>query len=86
MAGHATNIVALIECDELGLEGLVEIAERVDNFVGAEPPPDGYGLAEAFSAILNGGTLEEITEAFGMAKGWNFQPEGGWLHERKGDQ
>lgn len=77
------NVVANFEIGDLGLEELVELAERVDSFVGAEPPPDGYGPAEALSAVLNGGTSEEIQEAFAISKGWNFQPKGGWPHERK---
>jgi hypothetical protein len=83
MAGHEADVTASVECDELSLKELVELAERVDIFVGADPPPEGYGLAEAFSAVLNGGTAEEIQAAFSMAQGWNFQPQGGWPYERK---
>jgi hypothetical protein len=83
MAGHRADVVAHVECDQPSFEELAELAERVDLFVGAEPPPDGYGLAEAFSAVVNGGTAEEIQAAFSMVGGWNFQPSGGWPHERK---
>ena len=74
MAGHGAHVLASVECDELSLEELVELAERVDRFVGAEPPRGGYGLAEAFSSILNGGTSEEIQAAFGMLGKWTFIP------------
>jgi len=79
----AADVTAYIECRKSSLPRLLELASRVDNLVGADPPPDGYGLGEAFSAILNGGTAEDIRAGLGLLTGWNFTPEGGWPHDRK---
>lgn len=77
------EVIAYIECRNERLPGLVDLARRVDHFVGATPPPEGYGLAEAFSAILNGGTVEDIRAGLGLLDGWSFEPKGGWIHDRK---
>lgn len=67
-----------VECMDSSLETLIALAKRVDSFVGVEPPADGYGLAEAVSAIFNGGTSENIQVALNTLAGWSFQPRGGW--------
>ena len=83
MTKTKAEITAHIECNSERLPGLVDLARRADNFVDANPPPDGYGLAEAFSAILNGGTAEDIRAGLGLLNGWSFEPKGGWSHKRK---
>ena len=80
----AGDVVAYIECRRDRLPALADIARRVDNFVGVEAPPRGYSLEEAFSAILNGGTAEDIQAGLALLSGWSFQPKGGWPHDRKG--
>lgn len=83
MASHSANLEAYVECRNARLTGLFELAERVDRFVGAEPPPNGYGLAEAVSAIFNGGSAEEIQAGLTILAGWSFQPKGGWPQNRE---
>ena len=83
MRVHNANLDAYVECKPDRLAGLIELAERVDKFVGAVSPPDGYDLATATAAILNGGSAEEIQAGLTILAGWNFQPEGGWPHARE---
>lgn len=72
------TVKGYFECSVTSLNGLIDMAKRVDDMVGADPPKSGYGLAEAISAIFNGGTQENIQTALQVLAGWNFQPEGGW--------
>lgn len=81
MGDHKADLEAHVECRSTRLKGLVDLAERVDRFVGVEPPPGGYGLAEAASAVFNGGSAEEIQAALTILSGWNFRPRGGWPTE-----
>ncbi|HSE44256.1 MAG TPA: hypothetical protein VLA89_02895 [Gemmatimonadales bacterium] len=74
------NVVAYVECRRDSLPGLAQMAERVDRFVGVDPLPK-YSLSEAFSAILNGGSSEEIQAAMSMVTGWSFRPMDGWARE-----
>jgi hypothetical protein len=76
MKDSTADVVAVVECRRSSLEGLIAIAERVDRFVGTPPPDKGYGLGEAVSAVLNGGTIEDIQAAFSLLSGWTFQPAG----------
>lgn len=76
--------VAYVECAPRNLEGLQELAERVDKLVGHDPPENGYGLAECVASVLNGGSIEEIQAAFALLKGWSFEPQGGWMPAREG--
>ena len=69
-----TEVQAHVECRESSVAGLIELAKRVDDIVGATPPVDGYGLAEAVSAIFNGGTSENIQVALNTLARWRFQP------------
>ena len=79
------TVVAYVECRRDSLRGLSDMARRVDRFVGVEPLTN-YTLGEAFSAILNGGSSEEIQAALSIVAGWSFQPEGGWPSDRKEPQ
>lgn len=72
------TVKGYFECSVVSLNGLIDMAKRVDEVVGGDPPSAGYGLAEAISAIFNGGTQENIQTALKVLAGWNFQPEGGW--------
>lgn len=77
MAHSRADVVAYIECRRSTLPMLLELAERVDRIAGEDPPEDGYGLAEAFCAVLNGGTAQDIQAALSTLNGWAFQPKGG---------
>lgn len=68
---------ATFVCKATSLDGLIDMAKRVDEIVGATPPEAGYGLAEAVSAIFNGGTSDNIQVALG-ALAWNFKPRDRW--------
>ena len=72
------TVEGYFECSEVSLNGLIEMAKRVDDVVGTAPPQGGYGLAEAVCAIFNGGTQENIQTALKVLAGWSFQPQGGW--------
>lgn len=72
------TVKGYFECSRASFNSLIDMAKRVDDVVGADPPKGGYGLAEAVSSIFNGGTEENIQTALKMLAGWNFQPEGGW--------
>lgn len=77
MDDHA-SIEGDLECDPGNEETLAHIAESVDKFVDAEPRHGGYSLAASISAILNGGTHEQIGTALRLLKSWSFRPKGGW--------
>lgn len=70
------SIEGTLECEEQA--ALAQLAESVDKFVGAYPRLGGYDVAGSMAAILNGGTLEQITTAFRLLDTWTFQPKGGW--------
>ena len=72
------TVKGYFECSAASLNGLIDMAKRVDDMVGADPPKADYGLAEAISAIFNGGTRRDIQTALQVLAGWNFQPESGW--------
>lgn len=80
---ETTDVTAYVECRTNHLPELITLAKGIDRFVGAEPPPDGYGLGEAVCAIFNGGTHEDIQLALRLLTGWNFKPEGGWPREER---
>lgn len=62
-----------VHCTRLNLDGLREIAERVDRFAGREPPQQ-YNLAEAVCVILNGGSIEHIQATIALLDEWSFTP------------
>jgi iron-sulfur cluster repair protein YtfE (RIC family) len=74
MGNLDTEVVAYIECRRSSLPVLIELAERVDQLAGKKPPESGYGLAEAFCAILNGGNEQAIQTALTILEGWSFEP------------
>ena len=71
------DIDGYLECTRGNLKDLASIAEKVDQFVDAEPPQSGYDLPKSMAAILNGGTEEQIRAAFGLLAGWSFKPKEG---------
>lgn len=82
MSNTATGeVLAYVECTSERLLSLSEMAKRVDRFVG-KAPLDTYDLPEAFSAILNGGSTEEIQAALSLVDGWQFEPRNGWSQVR----
>lgn len=83
MSAKGADLEAYVECKPVKLQGLIDLAVRVDRFVGADPPSSGYGLAESVSAIFNGGSAEEIQAALTILAGWNFRPAGGWAEPGK---
>lgn len=74
MPDESTTVVGYVECRRSSLPGLIELAERVDRFVGADPPEGGYDLAQAVSSIMNGGSAEQIQAGLTILKGWRFHP------------
>jgi hypothetical protein len=74
MSSIGATIDAYFECMEDSLPSLYALADRVDRFVDHEPPPGGYTLSSAVSAIFNGGRAEEIQAALNILSGWTFQP------------
>lgn len=82
MSNTATGeVLAYVECTTEQLLSLTELAKRVDRFVGKDPL-ETYDLPEAFSAILNGGSKEEVEAALSMVDGWQFEPRNGWSQIR----
>lgn len=86
MPDKGADVVAYVEARGVNIPELAEIAERVDRFHGIDPPDSGYSLGEAFCAVMNGGTVEDIHAVLLLVQGWNFAPKGGWQYKRKGKE
>lgn len=78
------NIEGVVESTELNLGQICDLARRIDEAKGVEPPAE-YGLAEATAAILSRGSIDQIQMAMILLQGWDFTPEGGWPSELKGE-
>lgn len=71
------DVEAHVEVRRSSLAGLIELADRIDRFVGTEAPRGGHTLGSAVSSIFNGGSAEEIQAGLHLLAGWTFQPKPG---------